>query len=128
MTEGQKWEAKVKKPTWHKVKSIDPNTKRRNLIVKVKSVNPVEGKTFSEVVVGDDTGLVTARLYEEQIGLAKVGAFLRMQNCRVNMFQNHIRVECDKWAKMAEFESQDWTLNEKNDVSSVEYELTSGDA
>eukprot|EP00397_Hematodinium_sp_SG-2012_P024567 GEMP01025594.1.p1 GENE.GEMP01025594.1~~GEMP01025594.1.p1 ORF type:complete len:127 (+),score=30.18 GEMP01025594.1:59-439(+) len=119
----QKWEPKVKQPTWHKIKSVDPNTKRRNLIVKVMEVNPVEGKSFVEVVIGDDSAILTARFLEEQIPLAKVGEFIRMQNARVSMYQGHIRVECDKWSKLASHEKQDWAVNEKEDISKVEFEL-----
>jgi len=118
-----KWEPKVRKPSWHKVKDIEPNSKRRNLIVKVVEIKDVEDKTFKEVVVGDDTGVVTARFLEDQLSFAKVGKSLRMQNARVAMFQGHIRVECDKWAKLADHEGQTFTVDIKNDISSTEFEL-----
>jgi len=123
MAEGGKWEPKVRKPTWHKVESVDPNTKRRNLITKVVEVRNVEDKTFKEVVVGDDTGVVTARFLEDQLKFCKVGASLRLQNCRVSMFQGHIRVECDKWSKLDTHEAQSWQVNKDLDISSTEFEL-----
>jgi len=125
MAEGGKWEPKVRKPTWHKVDSVDPNTKRRNLITKVVAVKDVEDKTFKEVVVGDDTGIVTARFLEDQLQFCKVGNSLRLQNCRVSMFQGHIRVECDKWSKLDNHEPQSWQVNKNNDISSTEFELVS---
>eukprot|EP00397_Hematodinium_sp_SG-2012_P045867 GEMP01051653.1.p1 GENE.GEMP01051653.1~~GEMP01051653.1.p1 ORF type:complete len:127 (+),score=27.70 GEMP01051653.1:185-565(+) len=114
---------KLKQPKFHQIKSIDPNTKRRNLIVKVIEVNPVEGKTFAEVVIGDESGLVTTRLQQDQLPMAKVGEFLRLQNVRVAMFQGHIRLEVDKWAKLAPHEKQDFTVDASMDVSKTEFEL-----
>jgi len=122
---GQKWEAKIKTPTWHKVKSMDPNTKRRNLIVKVKEVKAIDGKTFAEVVVGDESGIVTCRFYEDQLPLAKPGKTLRLQNAAVNMFQGHIRVVCDKWAKLAPHADLKGDIDTSNDISNTEYELIS---
>jgi len=114
---------KLRKPTFHKVSSVDPNTKRRNLIVEVVEVKNVEDKTFKEVVVGDDSGVLTARFMEDQLSYAKIGNTLRMQNCRVGVFQSHLRVECDKWSKLDNHEKQEWKTNTKNDVSATEYEL-----
>jgi len=120
-----KWEPKVRKPTWHKIQSIDPDSKRRNLIAKVHEVKDVEDKEFKEVVVGDESGIVTARFLRDQLQFAKVGKSLRLQNARVAMFQGHIRVECDKWAKLADYEEQTFTVNTKNDISATEFELVS---
>jgi len=118
-----KYVPKFTKPTWHKVSSVDPNVKRRNLIVKVTEVKDVEDKDFKEVAVGDDTGVVTCRFLQDQLKYAKVGSSLRLQNARVGMFQGHLRVECDKWAKLDNHEAQTFTVNTKNDVSSTEFEL-----
>jgi len=115
--------AKTSKPTWHKVDSVEPNKKRRNLIVKVQEVNNVEDKDFKEVVIGDETGVVTSRFLRDQLQFAKVGKSLRLQNARVAMFQGHLRVEVDKWGKLAEYDPQTFTVNTKNNVSSTEYEL-----
>jgi len=118
-----KWEPKVRKPTWQKVESVDPNAKRRNLIVKVVEVKDIEDKAFKEVVVGDESGVITCRFLEDQLAFAKVGKSLRLQNARIAMFQGHIRVECDKWSKLADHEEQTFTVNTKNDVSATEFEL-----
>jgi len=118
-----KWEPKTRKPTWHKVDSVDPNAKRRNLIVKVTEVKNVEDKDFKEVVVADETGCLTSRFLRDQLQFAKVGKTLRLQNARVGMFQGHIRVEVDKWGKLAEYEQQSWAANTKNDISATEFEL-----
>lgn len=119
-------EQKLRKPTWHKVNSIKPDIKRRNLIVKVVSVNNVDEQTFKEVVVGDESGVVTARFLEEQLKFAKAGNSLRLQNARVGMFRGHIRVECDKWSKLDDHEKQTWSPDTSNDVSATEYELREG--
>jgi len=91
--------------------------------VKVVKVIDVEDKSFKEVVVGDESGVVTARFLEDQLSLAKPGKSLRMQNARVAMFQGHIRMESDKWAKLAEYEEQSFTPDTKNDISETEYQL-----
>lgn len=121
-----KYVPKYSKPTWHKVSSVNPNIKRRNLIVKVTDVKDVEDKDFKEVTVGDETGTVTCRFLVEQLKFAKVGNSLRLQNARVGMFQGHLRVECDKWSKLDNHEAQTFEVNTKNDVSGTEYELVGG--
>jgi len=116
-------QTKLRKPTWHKVSSIKPDIKRRNLIVKVVKVNNVEDQSFKEVIVGDESGVVTARFLEGQLSFAKQGNSLRLQNARVGMFKGHIRVECDKWSKLDTHEKQTWDPLMSNDVSGTEYEL-----
>jgi len=113
----------LKVPKFNKVKNINPNTKRVNLIVKVLSVTKVADKTFAEAVVGDDTAVVTARVNEDQIPVAKVGCYIRMQNAFVTMYMNHLRVTCDKWAAFEVHDKQTWEVNDKEDISKVEYEL-----
>eukprot|EP00397_Hematodinium_sp_SG-2012_P050489 GEMP01058711.1.p1 GENE.GEMP01058711.1~~GEMP01058711.1.p1 ORF type:complete len:129 (+),score=26.23 GEMP01058711.1:104-490(+) len=117
--------SQLKKPKWHKVMQVDPIIKRCNLICQVIEVNPVEGKPFAEVVVADDTGRVTCRFREGQLPLAKVGAFIRLQNVRVSTFQEHIRLEIDKWAKLASHEKQEFTIDQKNDISRVVFRMMS---
>lgn len=125
MADGKQWEPKMRKPKWQKIDEINPNIKRRNLIVKVVAVNDVDEQAFKEVVVGDDTGIITSRFHPDQLSHAKIGNWLRMQNARIGMFKGHIRVEVDKWGKLADHEKQDWEVNKSHDVSSTEFELVS---
>jgi len=125
MADHKQWEVKMRKPKWHKIEEINPNIKRRNLIVKVVAVNDVEDQAFKEVVVGDETGIITARFHPDQLSHAKPGNWLRMQNSRISMFKGHIRMEVDKWGKLDTHEKQDWEVNKSNDVSSTEFELVS---
>jgi adenosine kinase len=120
--------APLKKPRFTKVDKITPDMRGLNLIVKVVKVSEVS-EGLSEAVCGDDKGIVTFRLRGEQAKVCTVGTTLRVQNARVNMFGGFIRVEVDKWGKLAPASEDtpggkpEFEVSEANDISSVEYEL-----
>merc|ERR1712048_259985 len=127
--EVSKWRP-LKKPKFKKVKNVQPEQKGVNLVVKcVKAPAAVEGRDdIKEAVCGDDTGVVTISLSSDaHIAAAKVGAAIRVQNAHVRMVKGYIRLVVDKWSafKAAESSAVDFeTVNEKKDVSAVEYELS----
>merc|ERR1711920_1220925 len=107
--------------------SVQPEAKGVNLIVKcVKAPVAVEGSDgLKEVVCGDETGVVTVSLRSDtHEALCKPGAGIRIQNAHVRMVKGHIRLVVDKWSAFKAAESVEFdTVDEKNNVSSVEYEL-----
>eukprot|EP00929_Paragymnodinium_shiwhaense_P112205 TRINITY_DN80466_c0_g1_i1.p1 TRINITY_DN80466_c0_g1~~TRINITY_DN80466_c0_g1_i1.p1 ORF type:complete len:436 (+),score=73.24 TRINITY_DN80466_c0_g1_i1:58-1365(+) len=120
----------LRKPTFTKVKNINPASKGANLIVKcIKAPVAVkEGNdTLKEAVLGDDTGVVTVSLRsDDHAALCKVGDSLRVQNAHARMVKGFIRLDVDKWAslKAAEPGMIDFdAVDEKNDISATEYEL-----
>lgn len=119
----------LKKPKFKKVKTLQPEAKGVNLIVKcVKAPTSVEGSdNLKEAVVGDDTGVVTISFHsDEHAALCKVGSAIRVQNAHVRMVKGYIRVAIDKWSacKAADAATVDFeTVDEKKDMSATEYEL-----
>ena len=114
----------LKKPVFSKVSEIDPNSHGLNLVLKVVRVAEESQKGFTEIVAGDDTGLVTLRLTAEQIELAIVNTTVVLRNARVVMIQGRIRLQIDKWGKFNTAElSAAFEPNYQIDVSAVEYQL-----
>jgi len=118
----------LRKPKWQKVKGIHPEGKGLNLMLKViesKEDTSDPRKTW-EVVAGDETGVVTLRLIdEEHAKVCQVGASVRIQNARVMMAKGFIRVIIDKWGVLKSAESPvEFDVKTDKDVSATEYELS----
>lgn len=125
---GQKF---LKRSVTHmKVSSIKPDSKGLDLFVKVVSKKESEpgprGETVTDVVVGDETGVVTVQFFQEQLPLAEVGTELELRNAEVRMRKGFIKLQVSKWGKIAKAtEPSDFTPNSKKDVSATEYALVS---
>lgn len=111
------------------VTDIMPDSRSVYLLVSVVSIGtPEEGKgaeAFTEVVVGDSTGLVTLRLNSEEMkALGSVGDVVEIRNGAVKMMKGFIRLIVGKWGKIAKHDGDTTvTPNEAKDVSKTEYEL-----
>eukprot|EP00931_Biecheleriopsis_adriatica_P004489 TRINITY_DN106147_c0_g1_i1.p1 TRINITY_DN106147_c0_g1~~TRINITY_DN106147_c0_g1_i1.p1 ORF type:complete len:654 (+),score=142.53 TRINITY_DN106147_c0_g1_i1:55-1962(+) len=116
---------KMKKPKFQKVSAMTPDSKGVNLHLKVvKLPEVVQGESYHDVVCGDDSGIVTLHLTPEQFLPCEVGKFVRIQNAKVRMKKGFIRIEVDKWGKVAmEDPPAPFEAKLSNDVSAVEYEL-----
>eukprot|EP00440_Ansanella_granifera_P022980 gb/GFBE01024959.1/.p1 GENE.gb/GFBE01024959.1/~~gb/GFBE01024959.1/.p1 ORF type:complete len:432 (+),score=164.41 gb/GFBE01024959.1/:1-1296(+) len=120
----------LKKPKFGKIgKQVQPDSKGVNLYLKVvKAPEAVEGNAdVKEVLAGDDTGCCILSLRSDaQVATCKVGTGIRVQNAHVKMIKGFIRIVVDKWAVLKEADAGaiDFeTVDEKNNVSAVEYEL-----
>lgn len=118
----------LKKPKFIKVNKIMPDSKGLNVIVKVVKVTEViEG--LSEVVCGDDKGIVTFSTRGEQVKLFTVGSTLRVQNAKTMMVKGFVRVVADKWAVVAPASEDspggcpEFEVCNTTDISATEYEL-----
>ena len=111
----------LRKPTFLKVAEIDPNARGVNLVAKCVSVSDAVN-CISDVVIGDDTGIVTLRL--RMTDACKPGSTLVLRNSRVSMLKGRLRLEVDKWGKIHAAETPAlFTVNCSKDISAVEYEL-----
>uniref|UniRef100_A0A0G4GFD3 Single-stranded DNA binding protein Ssb-like OB fold domain-containing protein n=1 Tax=Chromera velia CCMP2878 TaxID=1169474 RepID=A0A0G4GFD3_9ALVE len=121
----------LRKPVFGKVKDLETGSRGVNLKVKVVSTEmKLEREKngtklrIGEAIAGDDTGIVTLTLRNEQIDVCAVGAPIVIRNGKVEMFKGHIRLEVDKWGKIvASEEALEFEVNKENDVSATEYEL-----
>lgn len=113
----------LRKPKFTKVEKIQPE--QRGVTIYGKVVKPPEnvGEELFEVVVGDETGMVTLRVRDDRAKSCEVGKVMRVQNATVRMYKGFVRLEVDKWAALKPEEAEVGEVNTKNDLSAVEYEL-----
>ncbi|CAE7756842.1 icd [Symbiodinium pilosum] len=122
----------LRKPTFTKVEQIEPEQRGVNLMLKCLSCTETKasesnasGLRIWEAKCGDETGAVTLSIRSPEIAeVCKPDASLRLQNARVVMVKGFIRLNVDKWAALKPAEPLECSVNTKNDVSAVEYELT----
>eukprot|EP00929_Paragymnodinium_shiwhaense_P048328 TRINITY_DN2444_c0_g1_i1.p1 TRINITY_DN2444_c0_g1~~TRINITY_DN2444_c0_g1_i1.p1 ORF type:complete len:541 (+),score=143.33 TRINITY_DN2444_c0_g1_i1:126-1748(+) len=124
----------LKAPKFLKVSAIKPDGKGLNLQLKCVSGDMEEvvskGEGFKEVVLGDDTGVVTLSLRADasalKTGLIAADKSLRLQNGHIKMTDGHMRLVVDKWGCIKEAEEAlSFEVKTSNDISAVEYELRS---
>lgn len=118
----------LKKTPFTKVKTISPDMRGANLMLKVVSSETLEarerGSAMVDVVAGDETGIVTLRLTEEEAKAATPNKMISIRNGFSQMVKGYIRLRAGKWAKIAEeVTDEDIVPNMGNDLSAVEYEL-----
>lgn len=118
-----------------KVDQMRPGTNGHNLVVKVVSSNMVMQKVrpdgssqvrpmrIAESLVGDETGTILFTSRNEQVDLMKEGATLILRNAKIDMFKGSMRLAVDKWGRIEETETADFSVKEDNNLSLVEYEL-----
>lgn len=121
-----------RKPTFTKIESMRPGTKGHTLNVKVLEVKVVLNRPrgprgaplrVAECLVGDETGVMVFTARNEQVDVAKVGAFLTLRNAKIDMFRGSMRLACDQWAKVEESTDASFEPKLDNNLSLVEYEL-----
>ena len=77
----------------------------------------------ADILVGDQYGCVYLVARNEQLDIIKEGSVITVRNCHANVVGEHLRLEVDKWGKIEVSKEQITTVNEKNNLSDVEYEL-----
>lgn len=115
----------LKQPKFIKVEGIEPALRGVNIYAKVvKAGAPVAGsEDLTEVVVGDETGTVTLSVRGERAKLCEVGKSMRIQNAHVVMIKGFIRLTVDKWAALKPSDEEVPSVNDKKDISAIEFEL-----
>lgn len=116
----------LKKPKFVSVEKLAPEKRGVNVFVKVVSSKAVEeAADLHEVVVGDDTAVVTLRARGEQVATCAVGKILRIQNGRIVMVKGHMRLDVDKWGVVKPApDHEDMDPKISKDLSATEYELS----
>ena len=123
----------LKKPTFITMKDLNPGT-RITMYLKVQSVNIVrerkryEGTTnkSAECLVGDEHGCAVLIAKDDQLDIVKEGAQITIRNAHANVVKEHMRVEVDRWSKVevtTDKKNYAKSVNEKNNLSEIEYEL-----
>jgi len=123
---------KKKTAKFGQVGKIKPDSAGLNLKVKVVGdAKEVKAKVglFYEVLAGDASGTVVLSLRAEQKELASKGAEIEVRNAAAKMVDGHVRLAIDKWGKISVAEEPlegEVEMDEKKNVSAMEYELVSG--
>lgn len=120
-----------RKPQFVSVDSLRPGTKGHNLTVKVLETKIVLNRPrgpkgplrVAECLVGDQTGVIIFTAKNEQVDLAKEGAYLILRNAKIDMFKSSMRLSVDQWGKVEEAVDADFSPKTDNNLSLIEYEL-----
>jgi replication factor A1 len=105
---------------------------RITMHLKVESVNITrermryEGTVnkSAECLVGDEHGCAIMIAKDEQLNIVKAGAMITIRNAHANVVKEHMRVEIDRWSKVEVYNGEVCkTINTKNNLSEIEYEL-----
>ncbi|XP_068657801.1 uncharacterized protein At4g28440-like [Aristolochia californica] len=124
----------MRKPVFTKVDQLKPGTGGHTLTVKVIGSKTVlqKGRAASthlrhtriaECVVGDETGTIVFTARNEQVDLMIPEATVILRNAKIDMFKGSMRLAVDKWGRVEVTEPAEFTVNEGNNLSLVEYEL-----
>jgi len=105
-----------------KVSELSLFSKPVNLILKVVSreivaVEKNQKFVMAEVVAGDDTGIVTLRMENEQIDVCHVGRTIVVRNAFPVAFDRQMRLEVGAFGKVTQSEDATFTPNQDVDAS-----------
>ncbi len=126
----KKGETDMEEPVEVKVSDLTPNHNRINLKVKVVKIGETKEipsrygppKKVTEAVVGDDTGVVTMSLWEDQINDINEGDTLFVSNGYISLVQGHMRLNVGKYGSKEVIDEDVGEVNESLDMSEKEYE------
>ena len=113
------------------VSDLKPKLREVNLKFKVVSKaderevsSRLDGSTHrvSEAVVGDETGVVTMTLWDDQIDQLTEDSTFVLKNGYVGFFKNTLRLNIGKYGSIESSEEEIGTVNTENDISNKVYE------
>lgn len=112
-----------------KIKDLSPESKRVNVLGKVTSVGETkeiqtrygEARKLTEVVIGDETGLITLTLWGDQSNDVNTGDALYIDNGYVTLVRGHMRLNVGKYGSIKKSEEAPENVNTENDLSAVEH-------
>ncbi len=115
-----------------KIKDLKPETKRVNVLAKVvhksepREITTRYGeiKHVTEAVIGDETGVVTMSLWEEQADMVEEGSTILVDNGYISLVRGHMRLNVGKYGSIKESEEDIAEVNEDLDMSAEEHERT----
>jgi len=112
-----------------KIKDLNPDSRRVNVLAKVTSVGETkeiqtrygETRKLTEVVLGDDTGLVTLTLWGDQANGINEGDTIYIDNGYITLVRGHMRLNVGKYGSIKKAEEEIENVNLENDVSAAEH-------
>jgi replication factor A1 len=115
-----------------KIKDLTPDSNRVNVLGKVVSIGETkdiqtrfgETKKLTEIVLGDETGLVTMTLWGDQVGSVAPSDVVAIDNGYISLVRGHLRLNIGKYGNIKKSEETIGTINNENDMSAQEHEQT----
>ncbi|XP_061994887.1 uncharacterized protein At4g28440-like [Rosa rugosa] len=102
-----------------KVEKLRPDTSDVTLTVKVVSTKIV-GMQFADCLVGDETGVIVFRATNDQVDLMKEGLTVTLQNAKVDMFNDSMRLVVDESGSVQVAEPAGFTVKEDSNLSLIQ--------
>lgn len=116
-----------------KVSELNPMSRRIELVVKVVEKGEVREVTsrknnasykVCEAVVGDDSGVISMTLWNEDIDKVQVGKTYKISNGYITVFRSRMQLNAGKYGSMEETD-QNVNVNTSNKMSDKEFEQRS---
>merc|ERR1712129_351622 len=124
----QSMQHRLQKPFFCKMNDIKPGKHCYNVYCKVIKLNASEitkfngeGIRIADGVVGDETGVANFRLVGENVDKVKEGQVISIRNGRSEVVDEHIRLEVDKFGKIAEEDRDIESMKDDNNISAFAY-------
>jgi Single-stranded DNA-binding replication protein A (RPA), large (70 kD) subunit and related ssDNA-binding proteins len=113
-----------------KIKDVNPYSRRVNVLGKVVEVGQPkeittrfgEGKSVTEVVIGDETGKITLSLWGDQVSKVESGKTLYIDNGYISLVRGHMRLNVGKYGNLNDSEEAIEELNTELDMSEKVHE------
>jgi replication factor A1 len=116
-----------------KVSELNPMSRRVELVVKVVEKGEVRDVTsrknnatykVCDTLVGDDTGVISMTLWNDDISKVEAGKTYKISNGYVSVFKNKMQLNTGKYGTLEEVE-EEVNVNTSNNVSNKEVEQKS---
>jgi replication factor A1 len=116
-----------------KVNELSSMSRRVELVIKVVEKGDVREVTsrksnatykVCDALVGDDSGIISMTLWNEDISKVQVGKTYKLSNGYVSVFRNRMQLNTGKYGTLEEVE-EEITVNKSNNLSEKEIEQRS---
>ncbi len=116
-----------------KVNELSSMSRRVELVIKVVEKGDMREVTsrrnnatykVCDALVGDDSGVISMTLWNEDINKVQVGKTYKLSNGYVSVFRNKMQLNTGKYGTLEEVE-EEITVNKSNNLSDKEVEQRS---
>lgn len=116
-----------------KVNELSSMSRRVELVIKVVEKGDMREVTsrrnnatykVCDALVGDDSGVISMTLWNEDISKVQVGKTYKLSNGYVSVFRNKMQLNTGKYGTLEEVE-EEITVNKSNNLSDKEVEQRS---
>ena len=114
-----------------KIDELTPNMTRINIKFKCLNVEPArevgQGLIVSDALVGDETGIVSFTVWNENIDILKKGVTYSLENGYINVFQSKLTLNQGKFGNLQVSEENIDKINKINNISEKKFDVVKKD-